>query len=222
QSIRKFSDTIDKVKENTEFYWRYQRYSFIREYFEQPPCAYPPLIIVPHIMLLIRYIYLKLSCKGNEDNDHTSESITLLRNFKMIAVANTTSERWDAFEYAATHNYARSKIEKATKNDLMISNDYHSYSTTSMNEYDQQRKMNEIDKQMQDLSQKVNILVIIFSIIYKDLVIYNEVTESLQWMKDTMARVKMNDRNKEPLLLTSTSVGDSNISILTQPIENSY
>ncbi|CAF4263947.1 unnamed protein product, partial [Adineta steineri] len=59
-----------------------------------------------------------------------------------------------------------------------------------------------IDKQMQDLSQKV--------------------TESLQWMKDTMARVKMNDRNKEPLLLTSTSVGDSNISILTQPIENSY
>ncbi|CAF0985839.1 unnamed protein product [Adineta steineri] len=166
--IAVFTDTIDKVKENTEFYWRYQRYSFIREYFEQPPCAYPPLIIVSHIILLIRYIYSKLCCKRTEVKYYT-ESITLLRNFKMIAEPNTlTSDHWDAFEYAATHNYARSKI----------------------------------DKQMQDLSQKV--------------------TESLQWMKDTIARVKMNDRNKEPLLLTSTTVGVSNISISTQPIENSY
>ncbi|CAF0977303.1 unnamed protein product [Adineta steineri] len=208
--IAVFTDTIDKVKENTEFYWRYQRYSFIREYFEQPPCAYPPLIIVSHIILLIRYIYSKLSYKGTEVNDHTSESITLLRNFKMIAAPDTLiSERWDAFESAATHNCARSKVEKATKSDHLLPDDDHSQSTTSTNESemmkaisDQQRKMNEIDKQMQDLSQKV--------------------TQSLQWIIDAMARVKMNDRNKEPPLLTSTSVGDSNISILTQPIENSY
>ncbi|CAF0929325.1 unnamed protein product [Adineta steineri] len=136
--IAVFTDTIDKVKENTEFYWRYQRYSFIREYFEQPPCAYAPLIIVSHIILLIRYIYSKLSYKGTEVNDHTSESITLLRNFKMIAAPDTLiSERWDAFESAATHNCARSKVEKATKSDHLLPDDDHSQSTTSTNEYDQ-------------------------------------------------------------------------------------
>ncbi|CAF4400661.1 unnamed protein product, partial [Adineta steineri] len=62
--IAVFTDTIDKVKENTEFYWRSQRYSFIREYFEQPPCAYPPLIIFSHIALLIHYIYSKSCDKG--------------------------------------------------------------------------------------------------------------------------------------------------------------
>ncbi|CAF3888305.1 unnamed protein product [Adineta steineri] len=206
--IAVFTDTIDKVKENTEFYWRYQRYSFIREYFEQPPCAYPPLIIVSHIILLIRYIYSKLCCKRTEVKYYT-ESITLLRNFKMIAAADTTSERWDAFESAATHNCARSKVEKATKNDHLLPDDDHSQSTNSTNEsemmkaiVDQQRKINEIDKQMQDLSQKV--------------------TESLQWIIDAMARVQMNDRNKPPPLLALTTVGVSNTSTSTQPIKNSY
>ncbi|CAF1197338.1 unnamed protein product [Adineta steineri] len=196
--IAVFTDTIDKVKENTEFYWRCQCYSFIREYFKQPPCAYPPLIIISHAILLIRYIYSKITCKRTEDSNHTSESITLLRNFKMIAEPNTlTSERWDAFENAATHNCARSKVEKATKNVHLLSDDDHSHNTTSTNEsemmkaiVDQQRKMNEIDKQMQDHAQKV--------------------TESLQWMMDAMARVKMNDRKKAPPALTST-----------QPTENS-
>ncbi|CAF4290919.1 unnamed protein product, partial [Adineta steineri] len=206
--IAVFTDTIDKVKENTEFYWRYQRYSFICEYFEQPPCAYPPLIVFSHIMLLARYIYSKLSCTETEDNHHTSKSIILLRNFKMIAAADTTNERWDAFENAATHNCARSNIEKATKSDHLLSDDDHTHSTTSMNEsemmkanLDQQRKINEIDKQMQDLSQKV--------------------TQSLEWIMDAMVRVKMNDREKKPPLLTLTSAGDSNVPTSTKPTENS-
>ncbi|CAF0930437.1 unnamed protein product [Adineta steineri] len=74
---------------------------------------------------------------------------------------------------------------------------------------------------MQDHTQKVNMLVIIFSIIHKDLILYNKITESLQWIMDAMARVKMNDRNKEPPSLTSTSVGDSNVPTSTQPTENS-
>ncbi|CAF1034271.1 unnamed protein product [Adineta steineri] len=185
--IAVFTDTIDKVKENTEFYWRYQRYSFIREYFEQPPCAYPPLIIFSHIILLVRYIYSKSFCTETEVNDHTSESITLLRNFKMIAAADTTNERWDAFENAATHNCARSKI----------------------------------DQQMQGHAQEVDILVIIFAIIHKDLVIHNnKVTESLRWIMNAIARVKMNDRNKEPPLLASISTGNSNVSVSTQTTEN--
>ncbi|CAF3987348.1 unnamed protein product, partial [Rotaria sp. Silwood2] len=48
-----FADSIGKVQANTEFYWRYQRYSFVREYFEHLPLSYPPLIIVSHIILII-------------------------------------------------------------------------------------------------------------------------------------------------------------------------
>jgi len=50
------SDSIGKVQENTEFYWRYQRYSFVREYFERLPLSYPPLIIISHILLIILLI----------------------------------------------------------------------------------------------------------------------------------------------------------------------
>jgi hypothetical protein len=50
------SDSIGKVQENTEFYWRYQRYSFVREYFERVPLSYPPLIIISHILLIILFI----------------------------------------------------------------------------------------------------------------------------------------------------------------------
>ncbi|CAF1002638.1 unnamed protein product [Adineta steineri] len=202
-----FTDTIDKVKENTEFHWRCQRYLFIREYFEQPPCAYPPLIIGSHIILLIRYIYSKSCGKGIEDNDHTSESITL-RNFKMIAATDTTSECWDAFENAVTHNCARSNVEKATKNVHLLSDDDHLHSTSSMNEsemmkaiFDQQRKLNEIEKQMQDHAQKVN--------------------ESLQSIINAVTQVKMNDRKVSPLPLASISVGNSNVSTSIQPTENS-
>ncbi|CAF4025827.1 unnamed protein product, partial [Rotaria sp. Silwood1] len=46
-------NTIGKVQENTNFYWRYQRYWFIREYFQRLPLSYPPLIIIPHIILFI-------------------------------------------------------------------------------------------------------------------------------------------------------------------------
>lgn len=56
-----FSDSIGKVQENTEFYWRYQRYSFVREYFERLPLGYPPLIIIPHVVLFIIFLLGKCS-----------------------------------------------------------------------------------------------------------------------------------------------------------------
>ncbi|CAF4886108.1 unnamed protein product, partial [Rotaria sp. Silwood1] len=52
--IAVFTHTIDQVQENTEFYWRYQHYAFVREYFERPLLAYPSLIIIPHIIIVCR------------------------------------------------------------------------------------------------------------------------------------------------------------------------
>lgn len=63
------------MQHNTEFYWHYQRYSFVREYFDRPILAYPPLIIFPHLYRLARYIWKqckKSCCKRNEVTEECS------------------------------------------------------------------------------------------------------------------------------------------------------
>ncbi len=82
------SHTIDKVEGNTEFYWRYQRYAFVREYFERPPLGYPPLIIFPHIVLafltLRRKFCPKLCHNHVGHTDHTSKLKSVTRIFSKI------------------------------------------------------------------------------------------------------------------------------------------
>jgi hypothetical protein len=76
------------VRENTEFYWRYQRYSFVREYFERPPLAYPPLIIFSHIVLIVRALHRKCCptlCHNQVgDINQTSRLQSLTRIFSKI------------------------------------------------------------------------------------------------------------------------------------------
>ena len=87
-SFSKFSRTIVKVQENTEFYWRYQRYSFVRQYFERPPLAYPPLIIFTHIFFLFLAIRRKCwpkSCRNQVANDnHKPKSNSVTSIFSKI------------------------------------------------------------------------------------------------------------------------------------------
>jgi hypothetical protein len=76
------------VQENTEFYWRYQRYSFVREYFERPHLGYPPLIIFPHIVLAflsLRQKFCPKLCNNQvEDEDRTSRLKSVTRIFSKI------------------------------------------------------------------------------------------------------------------------------------------
>ncbi|CAF1060452.1 unnamed protein product [Rotaria sordida] len=121
-----FADSIGKVQENTEFYWRYQRYSFVREYFEYLPLSYPPLIIISHILLIIltiqRLCYLKLSRKRVIHDDYVPISKRLTRIFKMIPIQDSQNEQWDLFENAATYSYARSILQKNKNNDTLTIN----------------------------------------------------------------------------------------------------
>ncbi|CAF4434621.1 unnamed protein product, partial [Adineta steineri] len=71
--IAVFTRTIDDIQENTEFYWRYQRYTFVREYFERPPLAYPPLIIFTHIIFLFIALKRKL-CPTSFESQVTPEN----------------------------------------------------------------------------------------------------------------------------------------------------
>jgi hypothetical protein len=87
-SFLKFSRTIDKVQENTEFYWRYQRYSFVRGYFERPPLAYPPLIIFTHIFFIVLALQQKccprLCRKQIGDENRQPKSTTMTSIFSKI------------------------------------------------------------------------------------------------------------------------------------------
>lgn len=92
------SDSIGKVQENTEFYWRYQRYSFVREYFEHLPMSYPPLIIFSHILLLFLAIKRKFCpklCLNQVTNEHhvpLSKRLTpIFSNFQDIVELYSSS-----------------------------------------------------------------------------------------------------------------------------------
>ncbi|CAF4194876.1 unnamed protein product, partial [Rotaria sp. Silwood2] len=121
-----FADSIGKVQANTEFYWRYQRYSFVREYFEHLPLSYPPLIIVSHIILIILTIQnircSKLGRNRVAHNHYVPISKRLTRTFKMIPIQESQNEQWDLFENAATYSSARSILQKNKNNDTLTTN----------------------------------------------------------------------------------------------------
>ncbi len=52
-----FSFSINDVQEKNEFFWRYQRYELICDYFQKPLFAYPPLSFLAYIGWLI-YVFV--------------------------------------------------------------------------------------------------------------------------------------------------------------------
>uniref|UniRef100_A0AAY4C348 Transient receptor potential cation channel, subfamily M, member 4a n=1 Tax=Denticeps clupeoides TaxID=299321 RepID=A0AAY4C348_9TELE len=54
--IAMFSNTFSKVQENSDTYWKFQRYNLIVEYHSRPSLA-PPFIIVSHLHLFIKSVF---------------------------------------------------------------------------------------------------------------------------------------------------------------------
>lgn len=48
------SASIDDVKSDSKFVWHTQRYKLVREYYEKPILAHPPLSLLVYIVLLIK------------------------------------------------------------------------------------------------------------------------------------------------------------------------
>lgn len=63
------SNTYQIIQENTDQYWCFQRYRLIYEYYTRPTLA-PPLILISHLVLFVRWIIGKCSlCLSSQHSD---------------------------------------------------------------------------------------------------------------------------------------------------------
>ncbi|XP_077993111.1 transient receptor potential cation channel subfamily M member-like 2 [Glandiceps talaboti] len=60
--IAMFSYTFEAVQENTDIFWKFQRYGLIVEYMRRPPLV-PPLIVISHIWIAFRAILRNCCCR---------------------------------------------------------------------------------------------------------------------------------------------------------------
>ncbi|CAF1116862.1 unnamed protein product, partial [Rotaria sordida] len=236
--IAVFADTIGKVQENTEFYWRYQRYSFVREYFERLPLSYPPLIIIPHIILLFLTIYQKCCSKLSRNRvineNHVPLSKSFTRIFKMIPINDSQNEQWDSFENAATYSYVRSILEN-NKNKNTLTTNYEqlksTISTTDSNlsktTVDQQKIIENLKNELMS-TFKLALVETQKGLEQNNSRMENRLDQmkiSLEWMMNAMSHVKMNNPNDpRPTFASSslrndTSFADQATTLTTNSVE---
>ncbi|CAF1001217.1 unnamed protein product [Rotaria sordida] len=98
--IAVFNFSINEVHDKNEYIWRYQRYELIREYFEKPLFAFPPLSLLAYIGWFISAVI----CRGTT---FRFSQLYLERRCNTPEM----NVRWTEFENAATYDYARKFVE---------------------------------------------------------------------------------------------------------------
>ncbi|XP_078660979.1 transient receptor potential cation channel subfamily M member-like 2 isoform X2 [Branchiostoma floridae x Branchiostoma belcheri] len=91
--IAMFGYTFEKVQENTDKIWKFQRYDLIKEYSDRPPLA-PPVIIFSHLFLLFRAITMGC-CKRCRPGD----------NVMKVKLESAERKQLILWEYLNTENY---------------------------------------------------------------------------------------------------------------------
>ncbi|XP_052803076.1 transient receptor potential cation channel subfamily M member 2-like [Mya arenaria] len=78
--IAMFSNTFQKVQDNADKHWHFQRYSLIREYYTRH-VLFPPFSLLMHIVLLFRFICESFCCKAMKKKSGKAEN-DFCRKFK--------------------------------------------------------------------------------------------------------------------------------------------
>ncbi|CAF2084429.1 unnamed protein product [Rotaria magnacalcarata] len=217
--IAVFADSIAKVQENTEFYWCYQRYSFVREYFERFPLTYSLLIIISQIIFLTLTIRQKCCSKWGRNQVADANQVPLLKKFtrifKMIPKYKSQNERWDLCENAATYSYVHSILEINKNSDRLTVT--HENVTEKVVTIDLNVVKATIDEQQAIESFKNQLMTIFNSVLVENQKAFeqtnsriddrfNQMKTSLEWMMDSIAPVKTNEPTHPKLKFQSNSL----------------
>ncbi|XP_052080211.1 transient receptor potential cation channel subfamily M member-like 2 isoform X3 [Mytilus californianus] len=81
--IAMFSNTFQKVEDNSVSIWKFHRYSLVHEYYERPVFA-PPLIILNHLYRTIYFVY-HIWCKKDGKLDNAFELNITEEESKQVA-----------------------------------------------------------------------------------------------------------------------------------------
>ncbi|XP_078586018.1 transient receptor potential cation channel subfamily M member-like 2 [Branchiostoma floridae x Branchiostoma japonicum] len=107
--IAMFGYTFEKVQENTDKIWKFQRYDLIKEYSDRPPLA-PPIIFFSHIFLLFRAITMGC-CKKCRPGD----------NVMKVKLETAERKQLILWEYLNTENYLQqTRREKSQETDERV------------------------------------------------------------------------------------------------------
>ncbi|XP_065053971.1 transient receptor potential cation channel subfamily M member-like 2 isoform X2 [Rhopilema esculentum] len=91
-----FNYTFEKVQDASDKVWKFQRYELILEYHDRPALT-PPLIIVSHVYLGMRWIVQRLRCCGCRPLKGST------MKFKLSSDENEQLRMW---EYTAAESYS--------------------------------------------------------------------------------------------------------------------
>ncbi|WAR05104.1 TMP2L-like protein [Mya arenaria] len=79
--IAMFSNTFEKVQDNADKHWFFQRFSLIHEYYTRP-VLFPPLILLAHIFLVFRFV-CESCCRGAMKKEREETKQFLLAKMKI-------------------------------------------------------------------------------------------------------------------------------------------
>ncbi|XP_070581223.1 transient receptor potential cation channel subfamily M member 5-like [Ptychodera flava] len=114
--IAMFSNTFQKVQDNSETIWRFYRYELICEYNDRPTLA-PPLIIINHVHRIIKHCYQKIKLwnslrKASKMDKKDEERAKILKEFEMnqshtlqVKLDDRLEDYLNVFERQHMNNY---------------------------------------------------------------------------------------------------------------------
>ena len=84
------SYTFERVQEDSDKVWKFQRYELIAEYHDRP-LFFPPLIFISHILVFVRWIWQLCRC-GNPPSG-SSMSEYFLTSLDKYGILNAQAKR---------------------------------------------------------------------------------------------------------------------------------
>ncbi|CAF1500445.1 unnamed protein product, partial [Rotaria sordida] len=215
--IAVFTDTIGAVQNRMNFHWSYKRYLFVREYFERLPFAFPPLTLLAYLILLFRTIYHQYCQKlfrnqiRDQNNQSTSKSHGIVPIFKMIPVDKLQQNKsWDRLENALLRDDDYFGSEKKRENLSSITDDTNSKTKQNITASDTVQPFSNQEELIRNMKTEISAIKSAINNNQKDIHDMKtqikhhmrQANESFQWIMNALARVKMNNPNEPPPILS--------------------